>query len=155
MMRRDQVFPMLVSAVLASGVSVGTQQATKPASRAEVVHTSAPSPKQARLVWPGLEQAQVDALTAELRKLEKPTRVLLLCRDSSRCGDLALDIENAMETARWNVQIDVPLSDDTTGISVTSSALALALRSTTGLEAEVAAPRKDGIVLVVLGKRPR
>lgn len=69
-------------------------------------------------VWETLTQKEVDALTAELKKPELTKGpVSIFCSDSN-CDDLALDFDNAFESAGWSSGIERPLSDTNVGINV-------------------------------------
>lgn len=141
---------------LALGVTNAVQQKRmKPVT----IHAAgALSAKQAdRLAaakWEELEQSAVDAITAALGKLDKRP-VTIFCKDKADCGDLALDLENAFESAHWIVDVQQPLLDETKGIGCSDVAVAELIAKATGLRVSVInAAYKDNRVALVLGKKP-
>jgi hypothetical protein len=74
----------------------------------------APPPLRAQ-VWEGLSQDEVNRLTAMLAKVPRHP-VAILC--SHLCDDLAIDFDNAFESAHWESGIERPLVDTNTGINV-------------------------------------
>lgn len=66
--------------------------------------------------WGNLEQREIDALTAELRKLPAKSEVAIFCQHG--CDDMAIDFENALESAKWSCGIERPLYDTNRGINV-------------------------------------
>jgi hypothetical protein len=66
-------------------------------------------------VWEGLSQPEVDALTQALAGIEKHP-VAIFCQHG--CDDLALDFDNAFESAHWESGIEHPLIDDNVGLNV-------------------------------------
>lgn len=111
--------------------------------------------QRAMLQWPDLEQAKVDGLTAALGKAPK-RKVLILCKDKADCGDLALDLENAFESAKWDVRVEQPLMDDTVGVGSTDRELGLIVAKATGLNVKLIDDigLKDTAALVI-GRKPK
>lgn len=107
--------------------------------------------------WNDLDQSEVDALTMRLKAIidgRKPVQIV--CADRSLCGDLALDLENAFESARWPVSIVAPFTDDgrVDGVRVSSRSVAGALSSGTSLPISVTDPAdpSDETISVYLGR---
>ncbi len=101
----------------------------QPAAPAQI--SAARAKHNAAVVWPELSQAQVDALTVELKKLGEGRPLMIFCADDSRCGDIALNIDNAAETAHWKSEVKrsgaLP-----PGFNVSSRELAEAFTQATG-----------------------
>lgn len=108
--------------------------------------------RQAARQWGELPQKAVDDLTARLGKIDKQP-VLILCRDRSDCGDLALDLENAFESAHWDVKIDAPVIDDTIGLSSNDATLAAAVTAATKLTVAVVPKSPNHPAFVVIGRK--
>lgn len=85
--------------------------------------TSAKMMRLAQLQWGELTQREVDAITAAAKALPKAS-VTILCQNDDRCGAMALDFDNAFESAKWESAIDRPLIDKTKGIAASSKLLA-------------------------------
>lgn len=125
MIDKSHVIVATVAAALAAGGS------------SLIVHRAAPPPAvhaRSTSTWAELTQAQVDALAAALREMP-PRDVAIICQRG--CDDLALSFDNAFESAHWNSGIEVPLVDDTVGVSVgpddtDGRALARAIHDATG-----------------------
>lgn len=105
----------LITAALALSVASGGTFAVhkllqKPA--AVVTATGKPSPNS----WGELSQSEIGSLTAIL-KATTPAEVAIFCA-SRDCDDLALDFDNAFESAHWVSGIERPLVDTNAGISV-------------------------------------
>jgi hypothetical protein len=66
-------------------------------------------------IWEGLSQDEIDGLTASLAKVPKHP-VAIFC--SHLCDGLALDFDNAFESAHWDSGIERPLIDTNAGINV-------------------------------------
>jgi hypothetical protein len=72
--------------------------------------------KQMPNAWGELSQQEVDALTSILAKL--PAREVAIFCGSRDCEDMALDFDNAFESAHWISGIERPLVDTNAGINV-------------------------------------
>lgn len=70
---------------------------------------------QASGPWGLLRQAEVDALTKKLAGLEKRPVVIFCTLD---CSGMALDFDNAFESAKWASDIERPAIDTNVGINV-------------------------------------
>jgi hypothetical protein len=134
---REHLIPSIVASVVAVAASVGFLHLTRAPQVTQVVSApaGAVSPAKAvrlaKTVWPELSQVQVDALTARLRILA-PAAVTVVCIEDSKCGDLALSLENAFESAKWEVSvINSPMVPP--GIISSSELLTEALKSSTEL----------------------
>lgn len=66
--------------------------------------------------WGELSQAEIDSLTKVLATM-KPREVAIFCADRN-CDDMALDFDNAFESAHWVSGIERPLVDTNSGINV-------------------------------------
>lgn len=149
--------------VVGLGVGVALERAMPRAKQPPViVHAaSVATPRQlehrAQVQWPELEQAAVDRLTAALVKVTARERVEILCADRSECGDLALDFENAFESAHWaNVAILPPaLGVETVGLTSNSPGLAQAVDAATGLAVNVVARDPRDPLVLLIGRKPR
>ncbi len=83
-----------------------------------ITHVTRPPAAHVRVspnTWEELTQAQVDALTALLKKMP-PRDVAIFCLRG--CDDLALSFDNAFESAHWKSGIEAPLMDDTVGVAI-------------------------------------
>ncbi len=90
-----------------------------------------------KLAWGALAQAEIDALTAEMKKIESKQKIVIYCSDDN-CFDMALDFDNAFESAKWDSVIERPLFDDTVGIASTSETVAKAVERATDGRVKVA-----------------
>jgi hypothetical protein len=107
---REHIIPSIVASVVAVSAAIGAIHFAGPSHVTQVVTAPAGSvspAKAARIaktVWPELSQAEVDHLTSRLGIL-RPGKVTIFCIDDAKCGDLALNLENAFETAHWQVSV--------------------------------------------------
>lgn len=132
--------PMAIMAI-AIAASIGTHVVLKkvdPPKASTIVSSTtrgATTPAKARaavMQWGEMEQAEVDRLTILLKAIvDTKEAVTIFCGDSSACGDLALDLENAFESAKWDVRIERPMFDDGSGLTSNSLTLAAALDTAT------------------------
>lgn len=56
------------------------------------------------LKWPEMPQAEIDTLTAAMKAREPKGAILVVCKDPM-CEDLALNIDNAFESAKWKSNV--------------------------------------------------
>lgn len=132
--------PAIVAGVVAAGVSYGVARWTKPPQ--QLVSVNAPTigwgsldanPAKARRIaqttWPEMEQAEVDALTAVAR--EVGGSVVIFCHDEAKCGDLALNLDNAFESAHWASRVKI-FANVPPGVEASTPALAAMLNAATG-----------------------
>lgn len=100
------IVPSVVATVISCVAALGVVRygPTKPPVVVQTSQAGSISPaKAARLaktVWPELEQRQIDAITKGLGTIDK-VPVTIVCVEDAKCGDLALNIENALESAHW------------------------------------------------------
>src|SRR5262245_54170203 len=92
---------------------------------------SSPTLTSPRQAWVELPQVEVDKLAERLKALsarKAPTHIV--CVDRNQCGELALNLENAFETAGWQVAIVHPTipGEPTSGIRVDSREIVAALK---------------------------
>lgn len=99
----------LLTALVAASVAVAAMFGAHTLTVSPPVHRVSPS------TWEGLSQSEVDALTEVLKGLQ-PHDVAIFC--SHGCDDLALDFDNAFESAHWRSGIERPLLDDNIGLSI-------------------------------------
>jgi len=107
--------------------------------------------------WEELSQFQVDALTAELKKL--PARdVAIFCW--KLCDDLALTFDNAFESAHWKSGIETPLFDDSVGLTIGpaddpgAATLRKAIQAATGIDAKLVDARiLENRIALVIGRK--
>lgn len=75
-----------------------------PKSRTANIVTAAKARLNARTIWPALSQREVDDITARAKAMGKSS-VNIFCFNDEKCGELALSLENAFESARWTVAV--------------------------------------------------
>lgn len=109
--------------------------------------------------WPEIEQKEVDALTDALKAVPREARrdVTIFCHSDTRCGDLALNLENSFESARWTVARKlIPLADDHRGVMVNDDAVRDVLASATTLKpVKIDEPVAGGGIGIIIGSKPR
>lgn len=120
------VIPSLVAAAFGVGGVVVTHKNLKPQIQYVQLKPSEVAPAASTRVidkyrWQGLTQAEVDALT--IATSGKNYDIVIACMDDSRCGDLALDFDNAFESAKLKSIVERPFIDDTKGIAISSQEL--------------------------------
>lgn len=103
---KQHLITAFVAGTVAIAATVGTHNLTAPPA---AIHKASPS------TWEGLEQFEIDSLTHVLQGLP-PHDVAIFC--SHGCDDLALDFDNALESAHWRSRVERPLLDDNAGLSV-------------------------------------
>lgn len=157
---RQHLIPSIVASLVAlAGVAVAPHVGLAPKERV-VVQTApagsispAKAARLAKTVWPELSQAQIDDFTARLKKIG-PVPVTMFCFDDAKCGDLAGNLENAFETAHWQVLVR-PTTMAPAGIRTSSKELRFALVSTTDLKVDIDdAPNAGPGEYIVIGARP-
>lgn len=120
------VIPSIVAALVGAGGAYTAVKNTKPPVQYVQLKPSEVAPKGAtrsieKYRWEGLTQAEVDGLT--IATSGKNYDIVIACMDDSRCGDLALDFDNAFESAKLKSVVERPFMDDTKGIAVSSQEL--------------------------------
>lgn len=120
--------------------------------------TSEPTKSQARVIsasWGDLDQKEVDAITAAVRKIA-PAPLTIFCKDDVYCGDMQLDFENAFESAQWKTKTEAPMIDDTFGIATSLPSLRDAINTATGGRLDVKLIEKSApFEVLVIGKKPK
>lgn len=124
---RQAIIHALVAAVAGGGAVYGTHKLIdKPIQYVQLKPSELPPKKATMLIekyrWAGLEQAQIDAITKALEG--KKLDIAIFCLDDARCGDLALDFDNAFESAHLKSTVVRPFIDDTHGVATSSQMLA-------------------------------
>lgn len=105
---KQHIVPSIVASVVACGAAVGFLHFVEPKYQVTVKSeqagpvSPAKAARIAKTTWPELEQGQIDALTAKLGTISK-VPVTIVCVEDAKCGDLALNLENAFESANWEV----------------------------------------------------
>lgn len=155
--------PILAAAAFVSSSLIGATDEQHKRKRAPLVNVEmtrddARAARRERYVWPGLEQKQVDALTAAVKGMKFEQGIVIFCADDSRCGDLALDFDNAFESAKLKSSIEKPFIDNTTGLGASSQELADVVKKTTGLDVTLLPPASanagtPGPARLAIGKR--
>jgi hypothetical protein len=143
---REHLIPSIVASVIACAAALGFSQITKPIQVTHVITApaGATSPAKAqrlaKTVWPELPQTEIDALTLKLK--DKPGQVTILCLDDSKCGDLALNLENAFESAHWQTTVaNSPMVPP--GIISSSAELVVMLNASTGMSVKLDRENKN------------
>ena len=134
---KEHIIPSIVASIVACGVAVGTVAVWhKPVS---VVSYMASKPMTARkalivakTVWPEMDQSDIDKLTVAVKDLPGDHRVTIFCIEETKCGEFALNLDNAFESAHWQSDI-VDYSMIGPGITASSKELVAAL-SASGLK---------------------
>jgi hypothetical protein len=108
------LFTILVAALAGALAGFGTTHFTRPPAVTTIV--AAPMSGASNLMsdakvrrieattWPEMTQKQVDAVTVGAKQIGQKT-VTVFCYDDAKCSDLALNLENAFETAHWKVDV--------------------------------------------------
>jgi len=108
-----------------------TPEVTRVVSAPAGAISAAKAQRLAKTVWPELNQAEVDGLTAKLKEWG-PGHVTIFCIEESKCGDLSLSLENAFESAHWITNtMNSPMVPP--GIISSSTDLVLMLNASTDL----------------------
>lgn len=149
-MKHPAAIAVLAGAV-AAGASLATVKLVRPPQQVVTVHAPAASgglsfgeaasplsaAKARRLAattWPEMEQREVDALTAAAK--EVGGTVVIFCHEEAKCGDLALNLDNAFESARWASEVKI-FQGLPPGIMASTPKLASMLNAATGNRYEV------------------
>lgn len=107
---KQHVIPSIVASVIATLVAVGAERATRPPQVTQIVTapagpvSPAKAVRLAKTVWPELEQRQIDGLTKGLGTI-KQVPVTIFCIDDAKCGDMVLNLDNALESAHWETSL--------------------------------------------------
>lgn len=141
-----------IAGVVAVAASYGTVYFTRPPqvvtinsslSRTEI--TPAKARHIAATTWPEMEQREIDALTAAMKKAPHDgTSIQIFCHDESKCGDLALNLDNAFESAHWASSMHI-FPNLPAGIAASSKELAAVLNAATGGRLDVTVDPERGI----------
>lgn len=112
--------------------------------------------RQVAAAWGDLDQKEVDSLTAALKSIPMAPLVIF-CQADEKCGDMALDFENAFESAKWKeVKQETPLVDDTIGVATSREDLRKAIDEATAGRLKVKMIAKNApYEVLVIGKKPR
>lgn len=123
-----------------------------------VAKTPAQAHRQ-RLKWGEMEQKEIDELTAALKKIKDKKPTAIVCKDPM-CEDLALNLDNAFESAKWKSEIVIgTVFGVPEGFSVSSKWLADAINDATygryGAKVEEVRSIQGGGEYVLIGAKPR
>lgn len=97
----------VVSTKKAEKGAITTPAAVTPQGGLSFGESSAPTPAQlhrAKRRWPEMTQQEIDGLTVLLKNMADPVPVMIVCKDAL-CEDLALNLDNAFESARWKSDV--------------------------------------------------
>lgn len=106
--------------------------------------------------WPEIDQFTINKLTAALQgvaALSDRFPVVIFCQNEFKCGDLALNIENAFESAHWTVTREAPILDDTSGLGVSHQLLLDLFKASTNLQPTLIKANLKGREAIVIGKK--
>jgi hypothetical protein len=114
---KEHIIPSIIASLVASGAAVGAvHMLHKPVIvNAHVTDakplTDAKAAQLAKSVWPEMEQANIDKLTELVKAFPgSDHRVTIYCVEDTKCGDLALNLDNVFESAHWKSDIiDYPM----------------------------------------------
>lgn len=107
---KQHLIACLIGGIVSGAVAFGVTRYAAPPAAEHIVTSYAP-----RAAWDGLSQTEIDRLTGILDNLPKHP-VAIFC--SHLCEELALDFDNAFESAHWESGIERPLVDSNVGINV-------------------------------------
>jgi hypothetical protein len=152
---REHIIPSIVASVIASGAAIGfVHLAHKPV--VNVVNSVSTKPvsdqkaaQLAKTVWPEMAQSDIDKLTAAVKDLPGLHRVTIFCVEEGKCGDLALNLDNAFESAHWQSDVvNYPMIQPgiMTGSKVLQAAL-IAIGMDAKLDESVRAKEGDAIAI--------
>ncbi len=114
--------------------------------------------RMAETMWPGMTQDEINALTAALKALKGKVPVDIVCMNP-QCEDLALNLDNAFESAKWksNVLVGTQFGGVPPGITASSKLLADILNGVTSNRYAVAVDQeKNGAgEYIAIGAKPR
>lgn len=115
--------------------------------------TPARAKRLAATVWDALSQAEVDDVTARAKTAGKSS-VRIFCFDESKCGDLASSLENAFESAHWQVVVRYTASMVPDGMEASAGVIKtlVAIDPGYGLSAF---PDKEPTELITIGEKPQ
>lgn len=154
-MNRHQVAHYFIG--LAALAVAGTAYIKVPKTVVQPVLQATSSGKINPYSWGELEQVEVDALQHRLEAMPKMP-VVIFCNDSN-CQNMALDFDNAFESAHWVSVIERPMIDNSIGIWTSSKEIADALESATNgrLKASILGPewRDKSKIALAIGKKPK
>lgn len=122
--------------------------------------SKAPTPadlRRAWLRWPAMTQKEIDGLTAMLKAVKNPAPVQIVCKDPA-CEDLALNLDNAFESAKWksNVMIGTQFGVPE-GVSGSSHQIVNMFNLATGgrYDAKVETVKSADGEYLLIGAKPR
>lgn len=107
---RQHIVPSIVASIVASMIGAGVAYYAKPTKI--VVHTKAGEQGTRKTEWPELSQKEVDAITAALNAASewRTAKIAIFCVEQARCGDLALNFDNAIESAHSQIETQLRFS---------------------------------------------
>ena len=126
---RQHIIPTVIASIIAGAVGFSTAhlEQRKTVTFVKTTGDSAPDEKLAaraqRYQWGSLTQFEVDSITNALKSIPNAAPIIVYCQDDARCGDIALDFDNAFESAHVRSEVQKPLLDTTRGIATSSKVL--------------------------------
>jgi hypothetical protein len=152
---KQHIVPSIVASVVASMAAFGAAHYVVPPPVIKHIQLQGKAAHENARVWPQLEQKQIDAITAALRKI-KPRAVVIYC-DGGNCDDVALDFENALESAHWSTDRLVPIMEAMPiGLVCSDPALAKIIARATGLKVSPMVGWGDPArAALLIGRRPK
>lgn len=155
----------IVAGLMSAGVAYGVASAYKPkpvivqpqtVTVAKGAGVTRAEQRQAASQWGDLAQKEIDSLTVALHSLPA-AQLVIFCQDDAKCGDMALDFENAFESAHWKeVKQETPLIDDTVGVATSREDIRKAIDEATSGRLSVKIIKKNApYEVLVIGKKPK
>lgn len=114
--------------------------------------TPAQERRKAETTWSELPQKTVDDITAKAKAAGAGT-VRIFCFDEAKCGDLASNLENAFESARWKVDVRYTASMIPPGFLASDKVLQLlgSIDKSYGVSRD---PEPDTVETITIGEKP-
>lgn len=111
---KEHIIPSIVASVVAAGASLGLIHTMVKPVTVNTVASKPVSDRHAELlaksIWPEMAQSDIDGLTTAVEHLPGDHRVTIYCVEDKVCGDIALNLDDAFESAHWQSNvIDYPM----------------------------------------------
>lgn len=95
---------LVAALLLMAPVASAEKVPLPPTKKAANIVSAAKARLNAKTIWPALSQREVDDITARA-KAQGKNSLNIFCYDDAKCGELALGLENAFESAHWTVSV--------------------------------------------------